>query len=117
VSRRELKMRQHQPLGAAIFCFICIILLSGCPTDDKAVWKILQEDTYHNQFSYDTGSIEHTPSNTVKAMAKSNGAQYLYEIDCKAKKMRILTDQSVQASQWSVISGGGDKLLYNEICP
>jgi hypothetical protein len=110
-------MRLHQSLSAGIFILVCLTLSSGCATDDKAVWKTLQEDAYNNRFSYDTRSVERTPSNTVKVMANSNGAKYLYEIDCKAKKMRILADQSVQEPKWIVISGGGDQLIYNEVCP
>lgn len=110
-------MRLRQPLSAAIFCLVCFILSSGCTTNDKAAWRTLQEDTYHNQFSYDTRSVEHTSSNTVKVMASSNGAKYLYEIDCKVKKMRILTDPGAPSPQWLDILGGGDQLLYNEVCP
>lgn len=111
-------MRMRQLASAATVCLAFFMLSAGCATNASAVWKTLQEDTYHNTFSYDTGSVEHTPANTVKVMASSNGAKYLYEIDCTAKKVRILTDHSVEPPQWLNIEGGsGDQLLYDAVCP
>ena len=94
------------------------MLSSGCVTNESTAWKTLREDAYNNTFSYDPGSIEHTSANTVKVMASSNGAKYRYEIDCKAKKMRILTDHGMEPPQWvNIVGGSGDQLLYDAVCP
>jgi hypothetical protein len=99
----------------AIVCFAAF--LSGCATAGKSDWKVLQEDAYHNRFSYDMKSVERTPAGTVKAWASSNGARYLYDIDCKNKKMRILEGHGADPAQWfDVLSNSGDQLLYNEVC-
>ncbi|HMK55288.1 MAG TPA: hypothetical protein VK448_01470 [Dissulfurispiraceae bacterium] len=101
---------------AAMVCLGFIALASGCATGDRSAWRTLQEDSYNNGFSYDAASIEQTSSNTVKVMANSNGAKYLYEIDCKAGKVRII-DRGAESSQWSdVATGSADKLLYDELC-
>ena len=111
-------MRMRQQLCTVTVCLVFFMLSSGCATNESSVWKTLQEDTYHHTFSYDTGSVEHTPANTLKVMASSNGTKYLYEIDCKAKKMRILTDHDVEPPQWLNIAGeSADQLLYDAVCP
>ena len=102
-------------ISAAIVCLAAF--LPGCATTDKSDWKILQEDAYHNRFSYDMKSVERTPAGTVKAWASSNGSKYLYDIDCKNKKMRILEGHGADPAQWfDVLSNSGDQLLYDEVC-
>lgn len=111
-------MRMRRLVSTVTVCLAFFMFSSGCATNESAAWKTLQEDTYKNTFSYDTGSVEHTPANTVKVMASSNGAKYLYEIDCKAKKMRILSDRGVEPSQWlNIVGRSGDQLLYDAVCP
>ena len=101
----------------AIVCLTAFISLHGCAGADKSDWKILQEDAYHNRFSYDMKSVERTPAGTVKAWASSNGSKYLYDIDCKNKKMRILEGHGADPAKWfAILSNSGDELLYNEIC-
>ena len=105
-------------ISTVIVCLVFFMLSSGCATNESSTWKTLQEDTYHNTFSYDTRSVEHTAANTLKVMASSNGAKYLYEIDCTPKKMRILTDHGVEPPQWlNIVGGSGDQLLYDAVCP
>ena len=111
-------MIMRRLLRAVTGCLIFSMLLSGCTTTDKSSWKVLQEDAYHNKFSYDTGSVERTTAQTIKVWARSSGAQYLYEIDCRTKKMRILEEHRADPSRWiDIMSNSGDQLLYNELCP
>jgi len=98
-------------------CLAVFLFLHGCAGADKSDWKILQEDAYHNRFSYDTKSVERTAAGAVKASASSNGARYLYDIDCKNKKMRILEGPGADPARWfDVIGNSADQLLYDEIC-
>jgi hypothetical protein len=111
-------MRIRRLLRAVTVCLSVFMLSSGCTTADKSNWKVLQEDAYHNKFSYDTGSVERTSTQTIKVWASSSGARYLYEIDCRSKKMRILEDHGVDQNRWiDIMSNSGDQLLYNEVCP
>jgi hypothetical protein len=94
-----------------------VLLLTSCGTSDKNSWKVLREDAYHNQFSYDSSSIEHTPSHTIKVLVSSNGATYLYEIDCKTKKMRIIESSGGTDTRWlDILRDSGDQLVYDEVC-
>lgn len=47
-------------MSAAIVCLVAFLSFHGCVTADKSDWKVLQEDAYHNRFSYDTKSVERT---------------------------------------------------------
>lgn len=105
-------------LRAAAACLSVLFLCLGC---SQAVgnWKILHEDSY-GSFSYDAGSIKQTPDNVVTVWAKSNGARYLYEIDCRNKRARILQelDTVVPSPQWfAIAASSGDELLYGVVCP
>lgn len=44
-------------MSAAIVCLVAFLSFHGCVTADKSDWKVLQEDAYHNRFSYDTKSV------------------------------------------------------------
>lgn len=111
-------MRIRRLLSRVTVCLVCFVLSPGCTTTDKSSWKVLQEDAYHNKFSYDTGSVERTSTQTIKVWANSSGAQYLYEIDCRSKKMRILEGHGTDPNRWiDIMSNSGDQLLYNEVCP
>lgn len=102
-------------MGAAIVCLI--LLTSGCSTIERTNWKVIQEDAYHNTFSYDPGSVERTSAGTVTARASSDGSKYRYEIDCNGKKMRILEGHGADPARWiDIVSSSGDQLLYNEVC-
>lgn len=104
-------------MSAAIVCLVAFLSFHGCVTADKSEWKVLQEDAYHNRFSYDTKSVERTPAGTVKVWASSNASRYLYDIDCKNKKMRILDGHGADPTRWfDILSNSGDQLLYNEVC-
>jgi hypothetical protein len=101
-------------------CVCAPLLLLGCSKTELTGWKVLQEDSYHNTFSYDTKSIKHTSENSIVVWAKSNAAKYLYEIDCKNRKARLLQEdeRSSSSPQWfDVVGHSGDELLYNAVCP
>jgi hypothetical protein len=106
-------------LKVAIVCCLGVILWSpGLAGAEREDWKVLQEDSYHNKFSYDEASVKRTAGNTITVSAKSNGAKYLYEIDCKNKKARILQGLGSAGPEWFAISGGsGELLLFNALCP
>ncbi len=81
-------------------------------------WKILQIDSYGNKFSYDAASVKKTADNKVRVSAKSDGAEYLYEIDCKSRKARILKGLGSPGAEWfPIVSGSGELLLYKVLCP
>ena len=82
----------------------------------RADWKVLQESSYGDTFSYDAASVKHTESNTVTVRAKTQSSEYLYEIDCKNKKAR-LPEEAGAGSVWFNITGGEDELLYKTVCP
>ena len=51
---------------------------------------------------------------------RSNAAKYLYEIDCKNGRVRILQEDNKSSSnpQWFDIGGhSGDELVYKSVCP
>jgi hypothetical protein len=81
-------------------------------------WKVLQESTYGGTFSYDVVSVKHTERNTVTVWARADAARYLYEIDCKNKKARILQGAGPSAAEWFPVTGGSaDELLFHAVCP
>lgn len=97
-----------------------LLLLLGCSRTEMTGWKVLKEDSYHNTFSYDRESIKHTSENSVMVWAKSNAARYLYEIDCKNRKARILQEDNKSSSspQWFDIVGRSEgELIYKAVCP
>ncbi|HWR59929.1 MAG TPA: hypothetical protein VN328_13665 [Thermodesulfovibrionales bacterium] len=113
-------MKSYLPLlKVLIVCCLGVFLLSTISTGaEREDWKILQEDSYHNTFSYDTGSVERSAGNTITVSASSNGAKYLYEIDCRNKKARIIEKPGAAGPDWFAISSGsGELLLYNTLCP
>ncbi len=102
------------------FCVSALLLMLGCSKTELTNWKVLQEDSYGNKFYYDTKSVKQASENSVTVWAKSNGAKYLYEIDCKNRKARILQedDKSTSNPQWLDIAGNsGDALVYKSVCP
>lgn len=104
-------------LQAAIGCLIVFLFL-GSAVAGQADWKVLREDSYHNKFSYDAASVKHTASDTVTVWAQSDAAKYLYEIDCKNRKARLLEGVGSAESKWFAIqNGSGDDLLYKAVCP
>jgi len=108
-------------LGLIVCCLSALLSALGCSSTEQKGWKLLQEDSYGNTFYYDTESVKHTSENVVTVWAKSNGARYLYEIDCKSRKARILQqdDQVVASPPWLDVGGGSsaDALVYQSVCP
>lgn len=101
---------------ATILCLS--VFAFGLAEAEGADWKVLRQDTYGNSFSYDTASVKKGETNTVKVWAKSDGAKYLYEIDCKGKKARLLEGTGSAGSEWFAVKGGsGDEMLFQEVCP
>ncbi len=93
-------------------------LYTGAFGVERTDWKVLQEDSYHNTFSYDAASVKRAADNVVRVSAKSNGAEYLYEIDCKNKKARILEGAGSAATDWfPIMSGSSELLLSDTLCP
>lgn len=104
-------------LTAAVFC-LCLSVWSPGPADARAEWKVLQESAYAGSFSYDAASVKHTTDNTVTVNARSGAADYLYEIDCKQKRARILEGAGQSATAWFPVTGGSaDELLLKAVCP
>jgi|GEM_PF-987420 len=105
---------------ATVFCILALFFTLGCSKTELTNWKLLQEDSYGNTFYYDTKSVKQVSENSVTVWAKSNAARYLYEIDCKNRKARILQedDKSISNPRWLDISGNsGDALVYKSVCP
>ena len=105
---------------ATALCIFALSFVLGCSKTELTNWKLLQEDSYGNAFYYDTKSVKQVSENSVTVWAKSNAARYLYEIDCKNRKARILQedDKSISNPRWTDISGtSGDALVYKSVCP
>lgn len=106
------------------FLMIAIVFLGvfswspGLAGAEREGWKVLQEDSYHNTFSYDAASVKRSARDTITVSARSNGAEYLYEIDCKNKKARIIEKNGSTGSKWfAILNGSGELLLFNAVCP
>ena len=104
-------------LRVAIVCAGAFLLCSGPAEAERADWKVLQQSTYGDAFYYDAASVKHTDGNTITVWARTQSGKYLYEIDCKNKKARILEGAGAASSEWFNISGGGDELLQKAVCP
>lgn len=110
-------MKRHACLtGTTLICLCAFMSCLGCATAERSDWRVLQDDSYGNKFSYDSESVKHTSAGTVTAWAASSGARYHYEIDCKNKKARILEGAGAEQKWFDVVSGSGDELLYNAVC-
>lgn len=103
--------------GAAIVCVIAFLWCIGPAKAEKEDWKTLMQDYYGGSYYYDAGSVKHTKNNTITVWARTDTSKYLYEIDCKNKKARILQGFDSGASEWFAIAGGSDELLYEAVCP
>jgi hypothetical protein len=112
---RGEQMKTH--LRLAIVCVGAFLWCLSSAEAERADWKVLQQSTYGDTFSYDAASVKHTEGNTITVWARTQSGKYLYEIDCKNKKARILEGAGATASEWFNISGGGDELLHKALCP
>jgi hypothetical protein len=83
----------------------------------RADWKVLQQSTYGDTLSYDAASVKHTESNTKTVRSRTQSSEYLYEIDCKDKKARLIEGAGAAGSAWFNITGREDELLYKAVCP
>jgi len=102
-----------------IICTYIFLVMLSCSKAELTGWKVLRQDTYGNTFSYDTESVKHT-GDRVTVWVRSNAAKYLYEIDCKDGRVRIIQEdeKSYSNSQWYDIRGlSGDELVYKAVCP
>ncbi|MGO9380030.1 MAG: hypothetical protein ACLPN1_03055 [Dissulfurispiraceae bacterium] len=99
--------------------FICTLLVMlSCSNAELTGWKILQEDTYGNNLSYNAESVKHTEDH-VTVSVRSNSTKYLYEIDCKNGKARIVQEDGKSSSnpQWfDIVGQSGDELVYKAVC-
>lgn len=101
----------------AVISFMCVFLSWVCTSAAaKEEWKVLQQSSYGDTFSYDAASIKHTDGNTVTVRAGSDSSKYLYEIDCKNNKARLLEGTGANASEWFNILGV-EELLRKAVCP
>ncbi len=95
-----------------------VLLCLGWAEAEQANWKVLQKSSYGGTFSYDAASVKHTESGTITVWAQSDATKYLYEVDCKNNKARILQGLGSSASEWlNITSGSGDELVYKAVCP
>ena len=113
-------MKTHLRGMTIIKCIMCMgafLWYLGPAEAGQADWKVLQQSTYGDTLSYDAASIKHTESNTVTVLTKTQSGEYLYEIDCKNKKARLLEGAGVAGSGWFNITVGEDELIYKAVCP
>ncbi len=111
-------MKSYLFVISVLVLSLCVLSCFSTASAEKADWKILQEDSYHNTFSYNAASVKRSAENIVKVSAKSNGAEYLYELDCKNKRARILEGAGSAATGWfAIVSGSGELLLFDALCP
>jgi len=108
-------MKTH--LIVAMMCTFAFSWCLGTAEAGRADWKVLQQSTYGDTLSYDAASVKHTESNTVTVWARTQSSEYLYEIDCKNKKARLIEGAGAAGSGWFNITGGEDELLYKAVCP
>jgi hypothetical protein len=108
-------MKTH--LRVAVVCVGAFLWWLGPAEAERADWRVLQESSYGDTFSYDAASVKHTEGNTITVWAGTQSSRYLYEIDCKNKKARLLEGAGASAAEWFTISGGEDELLYKAVCP
>lgn len=111
-------MKTHLSLlRAAIVCLGAFLWCLGPAEAERQDWRVLQQSTYGDTFSYDAMSVKHTESDTIIVWARSNAGKYLYEIDCKNKKARLLEGAGSSAPEWFNITSGADELIYKAVCP
>jgi hypothetical protein len=115
----EQKMKKNLSfLKTTIMCLSVVLWCLGLAEAERADWKVLQKSSYGGTFSYDAASVKRTESDTITVWAQSDAGKYLYEIDCKNKKARILQGLGPSASEWfNIASGSGDELVYKAVCP
>lgn len=81
-------MKTH--LSVTMMCRLAFLLCLGSAEAGRAEWKVLQQSTYGDTLSYDAASVKHTESDTVTVRTRTQSGEYLYEIDCKNKKARLI---------------------------
>jgi hypothetical protein len=108
------RMKTH--VKAAIVCMSAFLWCLGSAEAGRADWRVIQESSYGDTFSYDAASVKHTESNTIRVRAGTQSSKYLYEIDCKNKRARLLEGVGASAAEWFTISSGGEELLYKAVC-
>jgi hypothetical protein len=108
-------MKTH--LRMTMICMGAFLLCLGFAEAGQADWKVLEQSSYGDTLSYDAASVRHTESNTITVLTKTQSSEYLYEIDCKNKKARLLEGAGAAGSGWFNITAGGDELLYKAVCP
>jgi len=117
-NNREKQMKAYLFFRRAAIVCIGIFLWVSCIAEaGQADWRILRQDTYGGTFYYDVASIRRTENNTITVWARADVGAYLYEIDCKNKKARILQGLEPAPSEWFAIIGGtSDELVYDAVC-
>ena len=103
-------------LRVTIMCLGAFLLWLGFAEAERADWKVLQESKYGDTWSYDAANVKNTETNTILVRAGTQSSTYLYEIDCKNKKARLLEGAGADKSVWFNVMGA-DELLYNAVCP
>lgn len=107
-------MKSH--LRVTIMCMGAFLWCFGSAGAEQADWKVLQQSTYGDTWSYDAASVKNTEGNTVLVRTRTQSSEYLYEIDCKNRKARLLEGAGAAGSAWFNIAGA-DELLYKAVCP
>jgi hypothetical protein len=107
-------MKTH--LRVTIMCMGALLWCLGSTEAGQADWKVLQQSTYGDTWSYDAASVKKTEINTIMVRTKTQASAQLYEIDCNNKKARLLEGAGADGSLWFNIVGG-DELLYKAVCP
>ncbi len=108
-------MKTH--MSVAVMCTFLILWCFALAEAGSADWKALRQSTYGDTFSYDAASVKHSGSNTVTVRAGTQSSEYLYEMDCKNRKARLVEGAGAAGSGWFTIAGGEDALLYRAVCP
>ena len=107
-------MKTH--LGVTIICMGAFLWWLGSVEAGQDDWRVLQQSSYGDTWSYDAASVKNTETNTLTVRTRTQASEYLYEIDCKNKKARLLEGPGAAGSGWFNIVGG-DELLYKAVCP
>jgi hypothetical protein len=107
-------MKTH--LQVTVFCMGVFLWGLGFAAAEQADWKVFQQSTYGDTWSYDAASVKKTENNTIMVRTRTQASAQLYEIDCKNKKARLLEGAGAEGLSWFNIVGG-EELLYKAVCP
>jgi hypothetical protein len=113
-----MKCRTYRS-ATVIIGLVSLLFWTGCAAPErpeKAGWRVLQGSSYGGKFSYDPGSLKPASPGTVTLQAATESAQYLYELDCKNRKARILEKAESSSAWMDIAAGSAEELLYDAVC-